>query len=164
MTAYYCQVLADAGAEYCIVDASEHDVSLDHNANGSHYCNDCRCIVILFDDDTHGPDDCDAHKDCTPLELAFSLDGWWGRLNAGRFCLIVDGMEDVDFTLSEVDHLLIKADEDGESELPIEGEILWVSDIVTELYMGAESALCAAGYYVESNDGTAVYAPIVGAA
>lgn len=26
---------------------------LQHNANGSHYCTDCRSIVVLFDDDIH---------------------------------------------------------------------------------------------------------------
>jgi len=29
---------------------------LTQNDNGSWYCDRCRCIVILFDDDTH--DDC----------------------------------------------------------------------------------------------------------
>jgi len=33
--------------------------NLTHNPNGTNYCWDCKCIVILFDDDEHTQDDCD---------------------------------------------------------------------------------------------------------
>lgn len=36
--------------------AEEHDDNpprMERNANGSWYCNDCKCIVILFDNDKH---------------------------------------------------------------------------------------------------------------
>jgi len=49
-----CQYCEGEGCEpdqWAVAVRSEPDMT--RNANGSWYCNDCKCLVILFDDDTH---------------------------------------------------------------------------------------------------------------
>ncbi len=157
MDAIYCTVEAENGYSYGgMIDPSEHNAHgrLTRNANGSNFCEDCRCIVILFDEDIHH---CSAHEDCKPLNLLFNFEGWRGctipGIVAWEVASMAESMDDVIFRLDMVDMLALAKEAAGDyaESFTWNGEELWVSDIVTDLYSSAISALECAGYYVDTD-------------
>lgn len=78
---------------------------LDHNANGSHYCNDCHKVIILFDDDMHTIADCagltetiiaeaaELGRDAGEAVASWVFDGNTDRATYERF---LQGLEDGD--------------------------------------------------------------------
>lgn len=124
--AYFCEVAAEAGDEYVILERFEHDEMA--SADGAD------------------------HSECTPLEMLDSGNPALGRYLAGEFVRLADSYGVL--TLDDDDHKALAADDAGEMTfLDADGVEQYASDWVTGCVEDAQSAFCRHGFYVEWHDG-----------